>query len=403
MASELSLKNPVLFLKDIPAVDSIELAVTSIYLFSRGKKRDGAAACIMAELICAIGHAIRNKHRLKRDSSLAAKAGAFVLYSFEELGLLTVKMGAAANGHATYVVEILDEEEIGSLWESISHNKTEKLPSLQQYAPWDSSRHATGAMLVKTTNKDVLRKLTPESHPIVFDCINKAQTVGWMVNADLYPIYAWALRNKTDAFADIWELHNPEAKQSKIREAKAIGDIAKRFLGSVFYHLYTYDFRGRKYPATAYFHEQGTDLSRGLLLRADKKAIGESGFFWLCVSIASNWAGDAGRDDGNKTDKIPLSDRMRWTLDNEEILVNYAHSPKVNQGWMKADKPWQFLAACNELLKLRLWQLKNGLENYAFESHLECYIDGYTAVIKPCEFGGRPERVIPSQITNRSW
>jgi len=31
-------------------------------------------------------------------------------------------------------------------------------------------------------------------------------------------------------------MHNPEAKQSKIREAKAIGSIAKRFIGKVFYH-----------------------------------------------------------------------------------------------------------------------------------------------------------------------
>jgi DNA-directed RNA polymerase len=134
---------------------------------------------------------------------------------------------------------------------------------------------------------------------------------------------------------------------------------------------------GRKYPVTAYLHEQGSDLARGLLIRADKKAVGKEGFFWLLVSIASNWAGSSGREDGAKTDKIPLKDRYLWVLDNEEIILSYAENPKVNQGWMKADSPWQFLAACLELMKIRIWQSKNrNYEDYSYESHMECYIDG---------------------------
>ena len=147
--------------------------------------------------------------------------------------------------------------------------------------------------------------------------------------------------------------------------------------------LYYFDFRGRKYPATAYFHEQGSDLAKGLLLRSDSKEIGIHGYEWLLISIASNWAGDAGRADGVKTDKIPLRDRIKWSMDNEEILLDYAENPKVNQGWMKADKPWQFLAACNELMKLRIWQvthakaIENGLlDEFSYRSNLECYIDG---------------------------
>lgn len=142
--------------------------------------------------------------------------------------------------------------------------------------------------------------------------------------------------------------------------------------------LYYFDFRGRKYAATAYFHEQGSDLSKGLLLRADSKRIGKAGFDWLLISLANNWGGDAGRSDGYKTDKIPLKDRIQWAIDNEEILLSYAESPKVNQGWMKADKPWQFIAACMELMRLRVWQQCDcgDFENYEFESSLECFIDG---------------------------
>ena len=123
-------------------------------------------------------------------------------------------------------------------------------------------------------------------------------------------------------------------------------------------------------------------MSKGLLLRSDSKKIGEQGYFWLMISIANNWAGDAGREDGYKTDKIPLNDRVYWVLDNEEIILSYAESPKVNQGWMKADKPWQFLAACIELYNLRKWQRevhevhKNIIGPYDYPCSLVVYIDG---------------------------
>ena len=143
---------------------------------------------------------------------------------------------------------------------------------------------------------------------------------------------------------------------------------------------------GRKYPTTAYLHEQGSDFARGLLLRADSKAIGKEGFFWMMVSLANNWAGDAGRDDELKTDKIPLQDRYEWAIDNEEILISYAENPKVNQGWMEADKPWQFLAVCHELKLFRDWQKNLNVaaydwedlktQQYQYQSSLECYIDG---------------------------
>jgi DNA-directed RNA polymerase len=141
--------------------------------------------------------------------------------------------------------------------------------------------------------------------------------------------------------------------------------------------LYYCDFRGRIYPATAYLHEQGSDLAKGLLLRESGKALGEQGFYWLCISLANNWAGESGREDGAKTDKIPLNERVYWALDNEEILLSYADNPKVNQGWMKADKAWQFLAACFELLKFRAWQVDNS-ESFDYVSHIEVFIDGST-------------------------
>ena len=390
MEAEISNRASIRFLKKIDIESILDQAVTIAYLYTRSGKRGRKDVVLMAEVIAAIGHSIRNKAGLKKDSSIAAKTGAFVLYTFELAGILHVKKGRGGNGHATYIVVVDDEPVLAELWSDISEEKTEKLPSLTPYAPWSSFVHETGARLVKTQSKAVQEALKIESQPIVFNTVNRAQEVGWNVNESVYDIFTWALRNKTNAFSDIWEMQNPEAKSSKIREAKAVGEIAKRFIGKTFYHLYYLDFRARKYAASAYFHEQGMDLSKGMLLRADKKAIGEQGFYWLMISIASNWAGDAGRPDGQKTDKIPLNDRVYWSLDNEEIILSYAENPKVNQGWMDADKPWQFLAACLELKKLRDWQEENepggggvfsleigmDYDEYGYESHLECFIDG---------------------------
>ena len=389
LAEEVTNRSSLAYLKDLEVEDYIDQVISVIYLYTRSKRKGPRRHTIlMVEVIAAIGHGIRNKYKLKRNSSIAAKTGAFILYTFEELQMLQVVLGQGAKGHATYIVQVLDDDAICSLWNNLSPHTIEKLPSETPYEDWTSTRHETGVYLVKTGNKAVLEMISPEKQPIIFDCVNKAQHVGWRINKFVYELHLWALRNKATAFRDIWDTVSPEARATKMRETKAIGEIAKKFLEKTFYHLYYYDFRGRKYPATAYLHEQGSDISKGLLLMNDKKEIGEDGYFWLLVTIASTWAGDSGREDKAKTDKIPLKERAEWTLDNEEIILSYAKDPKVNQGWMEADKPWQFIAACHELLELRTWQYENQNVNYVrypgvspwevydYESSLVSYIDG---------------------------
>jgi hypothetical protein len=382
LVSELAPQNPVSFLKTIVSSEKmsietmIDIATAVIFLHSRNKQKKPA---LMVEVICAIGHTIRNKTKQKRNSALAARTGAFILYTFEKCGIGHVLLSSGNGGHGTYIFTVLKEDVLEMLYNSIVFNVTEKLPSTEPYAPWETAYHVTGIPLVKTESPEVLNALLPETHPIIFNVLNRKMKTGWQINFNVYELSVWALRNKTQAFNDIWSQHNAEARATKQREAQTIGSIAKRFLHKTFYHLYTTDFRGRIYANTAFLHEQGSDYAKGLLLREDRKPIGKNGFFWLCVSIANNWAGDCGRDDGLKSDKIPLKDRFEWVLDNEEIILSYAANPKVNQGWMTADKPWQFIAACIELFKLRTWQLNLkdvDIDNFNYESQLEVFVDG---------------------------
>ena len=378
---EIDPRNPLKFLQDYDVDDYIDIVIATMYLYTRPKRNTTKTSIYMSEVISAVGHSLRGHFKLKKDSSLAAKAGAFIMYSFEQLQILQVVLTSGNNGHGCYAVEILDDEALSKLWNNLPSRTIEKIPSEVPYSPWKTSKHQNGSFLVKTGNAEVLSKLNADKYPAIFNCVNKAQEVGWRVNQDIFKIHQWAFRNKTAAFADIWEITNPEAKATKSREVAAIGGIAKKFLDKVFYHLYYYDFRGRKYAATAYLHEQGTDLAKGLLLLDQKKPMTKDGFFWLLISIASNWAGDAGREDKAKTDKIPLEDRFLWASDNEEIFLSYAEKPKVHDGWMKADKPWQFLAACIELKKMRDWQFVHGdpkepFEDYNYMTGIQVYIDG---------------------------
>ena len=387
LLTEISPRNPLRYMLDHDVSTYLDTAISTVFMFTRPKKDSAKSASVfMTELVSAIGHSVRSRMKQKKNSGLAAKTGGFILYSFEEAGLIEVVIGAGVKGHQAYIVNVTDHNRLIALWDSLAIEKAEKLPSEVPYAPWITTKHETGAVLVKTNNVNVLRALTAQTHPIVFNCVNRAQEVGWNVSREIYDVQLWAMRNKTDAFADIWEQQNPEAKASKLREAKAISSIARRFLGKTFFHLYYLDFRGRKYPTTAYLHEQGTDMARSLLRRADSKPMTKDGFDWLLIVLASTWAGDAGRVDGFKTDKIPLIARIEWAEFYEEKFLGYAESPRINQEWMQADAPWQFLAACFELKRLREWQIGEArrqgkedwacFEDYSMPTHFEGYIDG---------------------------
>jgi DNA-directed RNA polymerase len=368
-------KNPLKYLENVNFEEHIDSIIANVYLYTRNTGSMKNSAIYFSDIISALGHSLRGKLKLKRDSSVAAKTGAFILYTFENLGLIEVLLGKGRNGHNAYIVQIKNDREICKLWSTIEPRQIDKLPSIEPYAPWDSYRHPTGTIIVKTQHKGVLETIHPDKTPMLFECLNKAQKVGWNINNNLLQTAQWALRNRASAFDDIWLQPEKQAFDTKLREANSIIDIAERFTDRTFYHLYYFDFRGRKYPTTAYLHEQGSDLARSLLLRAEGKSLTSAGFFWLCVSMASNYAGDAGRKDNAKTDKIPLDHRYKWVIDNEEILLSYAKNPKVHQGWMSADKPWQFLAGCIELNRLRSWQSLGGTVD-DFVTGLEVYIDG---------------------------
>jgi DNA-directed RNA polymerase len=371
--AEISPNEAISFLREINTVSLLDDVISTLYLFTRPSR--GSDVHYFTDVANRIGGIVRRRLSLPLDTGTNVRAGAFLLYTFEELGITTVGQ-AARNNHAAYTVVIKDEEALKRLWGAVPATRTTQMPSLTTYAPWRAGIHSNGKKMIKTGNKEILAKLDFTEDFLLFENLNKSQAIGWNVSEEVVSIAKWALRIKADAFLDIWEASNREAKATKLRESETILEIANKFLHETFYHQYYYDFRGRKYCSTAYLHEQGPDLSKGILVIAKKKSLGDQGYFWLLVSIATNWGG-ASHVEGVKTDKLPLAGRAEWVMANEEWILECAVDPRKQDKWMEADSPWQFLSNIIVLRDLRVNQASIGdFNDYSFETGIVVYIDG---------------------------
>ncbi|GAK65136.1 DNA/RNA polymerase [Moesziomyces antarcticus] len=117
-------------------------------------------------------------------------------------------------------------------------------------------------------------------------------------------------------------------------------EIARAYLGERFYFPHNMDFRGRAYPMPPHLNHIGNDLCRGLLMFADSKPLGKAGLRWLRIHISNVFG----------YDKASFGEREQFAIDHEADIRDSVERPlDGNRWWLKADDPWQCLAACMEL------------------------------------------------------
>jgi DNA-directed RNA polymerase len=63
-------------------------------------------------------------------------------------------------------------------------------------------------------------------------------------------------------------------------------------LNETFFLPHNLDFRGRTYVVPPHLSHLGNDLSRGLLIFAEKKPLGARGLWWLKVHLANLYGVD---------------------------------------------------------------------------------------------------------------
>ncbi|KAF2395621.1 DNA/RNA polymerase [Trichodelitschia bisporula] len=139
-------------------------------------------------------------------------------------------------------------------------------------------------------------------------------------------------------------------------------EVARAFQDHTFYYPHNIDFRGRAYPLPPYLNHMGADHARGLLIFDKGKELGEHGLKWLKVQLANVYG----------FDKASLTEREQFATDHVDDIFDSATNPLGGQKWwLKAEDPWQCLAACMDL--------KAALESpdpSKYVSHLPVHQDG---------------------------
>jgi DNA-directed RNA polymerase len=206
------------------------------------------------------------------------------------------------------------------------------------------------------------------------DALNSIQNVGWKINKRILEVIKWCHTNAVPVSSlprakdlDLpnrqkpWEeMSESEQKAWKIRANQAKlrnrGFTAERVLlaedlataeylcstEGAFYTPCNMDWRGRVYPL-CHFNFQREDRIRSLFQFANGVPMTEEGLYWLKVHVANT-------GDFNKISKASFNDRVKWVDDNLRLIVDCATMANKEPFWHDADKPFQFLAACMELV-----------------------------------------------------
>ncbi|KVV53461.1 DNA-dependent RNA polymerase [Burkholderia ubonensis] len=153
-----------------------------------------------------------------------------------------------------------------------------------------------------------------------------------------------------------------------IRSALTLSAMQELADEEAFYFPWNLDWRGRMYPATSIISPQGADLCKGCLEFADGTPLGRDGGKWLAIHLCNLAGEDKVTVGGKKVHRTP-EERDAWTRQNEAMILRVVADPRSNREWMKADKPWQFLAACFEWAGYQE-------EGEAFRSRLAGALDG---------------------------
>lgn len=212
-----------------------------------------------------------------------------------------------------------------------------------------------------------------------WDCLSDITSQGWRLNMDIlnvqqqvmkigggvaglpfadgkvYPDEPDGYDNELRGKHGVWDAVSQEdrdeyqeacrlvSKENRTRRADRFAyerkiNVAEHFRHwPAFYFPHQCDFRGRTYALPLYLNHQADDTARGLLEFAEGRPPGDEGRRELFIEAANCY----GRD------KDSFDERVEWADAHHGEIARCARSPLDSiDFWQKADKPWQFLAAC---------------------------------------------------------
>jgi len=107
-----------------------------------------------------------------------------------------------------------------------------------------------------------------------------------------------------------------------------------------FFQPWSLDYRGRAYPIPAFLTPQDTDFGKSLLKFYEQSFMTPEAEQWLAFQVATTSYG---------LDKAPMTERLSWVAENEDLITRIAKDPIGNLSeWEGADSPFTFISACDE-------------------------------------------------------
>lgn len=301
--------------------------------------------------------------------------------------------------------------------EDCSFMSPRMLPMLCPPRPWVNpseggyltSRYRT--RLVPTKQTTVKADYSRDAMPVVYDGVNWLQSTPWRVNEFVRETidYLWfkgfelpsVSRNDAELPPPSPEGATPEERtEAKCRRREVrlenegmqgrriavnhIVNIANQFKGRTIYFPHRLDFRGRIYPLPQYLSPQGSDEAKGLLEGAEGEVLTADGERELMIHTANCYG----------VDKVSFDDRVQWVLDNWDMIESIAKDPIEDRRWYDADGPFQFLAACDAVVRGRRGE----------PVHLFTMVDGscngiqHLAAMSRDEEAGKLVNLVPSDL-----
>ena len=345
----------------------------------------------LTHLVARLGNCVNRRKKLKLDEIAEVHIGWFILIAYFEVGLLsyyskrTKQKGGKWSKYASYQIKVNNLEEIKNLIQCVQETSVDLFPLITPPKDWGSnfSHEELGYPLIKHAHEDAVALAKTLDLSFLTSTLNKLQHTGWVINERVFDTFKASMNSEKTPFKFTTEIDS-EKKASLLIEVEAIKALAKRFKGKTFYHLYNVDFRGRIYPNTAFLHEQSSDNAKGLLLLSNPVALGLRGLHWLSVYTSNMWGNDS----------VSLEDRAAWVTNNMDDILLYASDPMENTGWMKAEKPFCFLACCCEFDMLSNWH-GDGYATEDFPSCLPVYIDGSNNGVQHLVAMSKDEKIAP--------
>ena len=318
----------------------------------------------------------------------------------ESTGIIEVVTRTNVMGKGVTLVRPTDEI---MQWIKTAHKMGEfmkpvYMPMVEKPVDWTAPNlggYPAGAFrtkpLVKGRDKNWISTVTSTGMPMIYKAVNTLQSVPFVINSRVYKVMKETWESglslgslpavsddpppplTEDIKADAEKLRawkkaaarhyfELERQTSRRLQVSKLLYLCDKFEANDLYFPRQLDFRGREYPVPYYLQPQGPEWAASLLLFKNGTPINDKvAERWLAIHVANCW--------GN--DKDSYDDRVKWTEKNESVIVGIASDPLACREWVKADKPWKFLAAAFEWTEFK----KHG---YGYVSQLPISQDATT-------------------------